>query len=84
MGSNQAAAGVAADAHWVEVVEQRQEPVFSGHHGLVVVPQIFGHRRYRFRQVVKEVGAVIHVMGGDFVSPLWPVHHGTVRHGEVL
>ena len=43
-----------------------------------------GHRLDGFRQVVKEIRAVVHVVRRYLVAPLGPVHHHAVGHGIVL
>ena len=75
---------VGPDASGVEVVEQLQQPILGPHHGRVVVAQIPGHGRHRLGQVVKEIGAVVHVVGSHLVAPLGPIHDHTIGHREMF
>ena len=84
MGAHETAARVGADALGVEVVKAIQKPVFGRHHRRVIIAQIPGHRLDGFRQVVKEIRAVVHVVRRHLVAPLGPVHHHAVGHGIVL
>ena len=83
MGAHEAAARVGADALGVEVVKAIPEPIFGCHHRRVIIAQVSGHRLDGFRQVVKEIRAVVHVVRRHLVAPLGPVHHHAVGHGIV-